>query len=80
MEYLGSLCTVNDILVKNLPLRSARTGDVLVFENTGAYSVTEGMSLFLCRDLPKILYYDKVHGLRIARNRVETNTLLMTEE
>lgn len=76
----GSLCTVNDILVKNLPLRSARTGDVLVFENTGAYSVTEGMSLFLCRDLPKILYYDKVHGLRIARNRVETNTLLMTEE
>lgn len=76
----GSLCTVNDILVKNLPLHCAGPGDVLVFENTGAYSVTEGMSLFLCRDLPKVLYYDKVHGLRLARNRMETNTLLMTEE
>lgn len=71
----GSLCTINDLIVKNLPLTQAAVGDVLVFENTGAYSVTEGMAIFLSRDLPKVLYYDKKHGLRVARDRVETNFL-----
>lgn len=72
----GSLCTINDIIVKKLPLKEAALRDVLVFENTGAYSVTEGMAMFLCRDLPKVLYYDEAHGLRLARDRVETNELL----
>lgn len=54
----GSLCTVNDVIVKQLPLCQAEPGDVLVFERVGAYSVTEGMYLFLSRDLPKILFYD----------------------
>lgn len=69
----GSLCTLNDIIVKNLPLSQAAVGDVLVFENTGAYSITEGMALFLSRDMPKVLYYDREQGLRVARDRVETN-------
>ena len=43
----GSLCTVNDVLVKNLPLSNAAIGDLLVFERVGAYSVTEGIYLFL---------------------------------
>lgn len=71
----GSLCTINDIIVKNLPLSQAAVGDVLVFENTGAYSVTEGMAIFLSRDMPKVLYYDREQGLRVARDRVETNFL-----
>lgn len=50
----GSLCTVNDILVKQLPLSCPQKGDVLVFENAGAYSMTEGLSLFLSRDLPTV--------------------------
>lgn len=50
----GSLCTANDILIKQMPLGSLSTGDVLVFENTGAYSMIEGISLFLSRDLPQV--------------------------
>lgn len=71
----GSLCSINDLIVKNLPLYQAAIGDILVFENTGAYSVTEGMAIFLSRDLPKVLYYDKCQGLRLVRDRVETNIL-----
>ena len=41
----GSLCTVSDVIVKQLPLVDAKIGDVLVFERTGAYSVTEGIYL-----------------------------------
>ena len=52
----GSLCTVNDLLVKQLPLHDLKTGDVLVFRNTGAYSMTEGISLFLSRDLPAVVW------------------------
>ena len=52
----GSLCTINDILVKQLPLPSLHVGDVLAFERTGAYCMTEGISLFLSRDLPAVLY------------------------
>ena len=71
----GSLCTINDIIVKKLPLHDATVGDTLVFENAGAYSVTEGMALFLSRDLPKILYYEEEKGLRLARDRIEMNFL-----
>ena len=52
----GSLCTVSDVIVKQLPLVDAKIGDVLVFERTGAYSVTEGIYLFLSRDLPPVSY------------------------
>lgn len=51
----GSLCTVNDILVKQLPLSKLEIGDVLVFGNTGAYCMTEGIGLFLSRELPGVL-------------------------
>ena len=51
----GSLCTINDILVKQLPAEGLSVGDRLVFKNTGAYSVTEGIALFLSRDLPAVI-------------------------
>ena len=50
----GSLCTVNDILVKQLPVPDLKCGDILAFENTGAYCMTEGLSLFLSRALPRV--------------------------
>lgn len=50
----GALCTVNDILMKQVPLAEPEIGDLFVFENTGAYCPTEGMSLFLTRDLPAV--------------------------
>ena len=51
----GSLCTINDILAKQVSLPGLGVGDVLIFENAGAYCMTEGIALFLSRDLPGIL-------------------------
>lgn len=71
----GSLCTANDILVRNLGEGSHAPGDVLVFERCGAYAMTEGMSLFLSRDLPQVLF---VHGdgcIEIMRRSKEINIL-----
>ncbi len=70
----GSLCTVNDILVKSLPLAGLRIGDVLVFERAGAYCVTEGIALFLSRDLPAVVLYRK-GTLTLARANTPTDVL-----
>ncbi len=51
----GSLCTINDILVKQLPMQDLKPGDVVIFRNTGAYCMTEGISLFLSRNLPQVV-------------------------
>ncbi len=51
----GSLCTINDILVKNIKTKKLELGDIFAFKNVGAYSATEGISLFLSRDLPKVI-------------------------
>lgn len=68
----GSLCTVADILLKKLPLCDARVGDYLVFHNIGAYSVTEGIYLFLSRRMPKIYLYGGKEGVRLVRGALET--------
>ncbi len=74
-NLFGSLCTVNDILVKQMPIRDLRVGDVVVFENTGAYSTTEGIALFLSRDLPKILLRAEDGTVRVLRDAIDTDPL-----
>lgn len=71
----GSLCTAGDVLVKNLPLPGLKTGDLLVFDQIGAYSVTEGIYLFLSRNLPAVLTYTKTQGLRLVRSALPTDRL-----
>ena len=71
----GSLCTVADVIVKQLPLQAAAPGDVLVFERTGAYSPMEGISLFLSRDLPKVLFYSREQGVQLVRDKYSTDSL-----
>ena len=71
----GSLCTTNDVLVKNYPLWDLKRGDRLIFGRTGAYSVTEGLSLFLSRDLPRVILYSESEGFRIARDSFRTDRL-----
>lgn len=70
----GSLCTVNDFLVKNFPFPGLKIGDVLVFENTGAYCVTEGISLFLCRELPSVVLADETGNFVTVRKQIQTET------
>lgn len=69
----GSLCTINDILVKRYPFSDLKPGDLLMFENTGAYCVTEGIALFLSRDLPKVILVHEDGTCTVAREAMETN-------
>ena len=68
----GSLCTVGDVIVKNLELKDAKIGDMIAFYNIGAYSVTEGIYLFLSRRMPAIVMYSKKNGYRVIRKPIET--------
>ena len=67
----GSLCTANDILAKNVELGRGQVGDLLVFENVGAYSVTESRALFLSHALPAV-YLMEGQSLKLMRGQVET--------
>ncbi len=71
----GSLCTINDLLVKKMPFADLKIGDLLVFENTGAYCMTEGISLFLTRDLPEVLLLQEGGKLQVVRERFQTEAL-----
>lgn len=64
----GALCTANDVLVRSVCLPEKKPGERLVFMNAGAYCVTEGISLFLSRDLPGIVI-EKQHELVIIRSQ-----------
>lgn len=55
----GCLCTGNDILVKQIPIQDFKTGDIVMFKNTGAYCMTEGMALFLSRSIPGVVIIDE---------------------
>ncbi len=50
----GSLCTVADVITKKVPIKNVEIGDLLKFKNIGAYSITEGIFLFLSHDLPLV--------------------------
>ena len=71
----GSLCTINDILVKQYPAGNIQIGDVLIFENTGAYCMTEGISLFLSRDLPGVIKIMEDKEIKRIRNNLPTYKL-----
>ena len=50
-------------------------GDLLVFENIGAYSVTEGIYLFLSRKMPRIVLYNDISDICLARDFVDTSCM-----
>ena len=78
-NLFGSLCTVNDILVKQMPVRNLTVGDVIVFENTGAYSTTEGIALFLSRDLPKILLRKEDGRIFLTERGLDVSNYVMAQ-
>ena len=71
----GSLCTVNDIIVKSIQTGKLRIGDVFAFKNVGAYSATEGISLFLSRDLPKVVLYNREKSAIMVRDFTKTSMI-----
>lgn len=75
-EVGGALCTVNDVLLRNHPLNNPKEGDILIFNNTGAYSCMESPVLFLSRQMPRIfaLNEGKVTMLRDVIESFEFNS------
>ena len=69
----GSLCTTNDVLVRKFTCEGLTVGDVLAFGNIGAYSVTEGIYLFLSRTMPKIILRYGEGDCRLVRDSIETS-------
>ena len=76
----GSLCTTADVIARGASFTDLREGDRIVFHRTGAYSVYEGFSMFLSRDLPSIYMLDKDNNLRLMRSRIETARFNMAED
>lgn len=68
----GSLCTVNDVLVRAVEMEDLQRGDVLAFRSAGAYSVTEGVYLFLSRTMPRVLLRERAGEMVLARDFVES--------
>lgn len=66
----GSLCTVADVLVREVKLKKFELGDVLEFGHCGAYSVTEAPALFLSRQLPAVYAYSKEYGYECLREHI----------
>lgn len=71
----GSLCTVNDVIIKGVEIQKLEIGDLLIFKNVGAYSSTEGISLFLSRELPGVVLYkdSKFKQVRLNLKTSEIN-------
>lgn len=75
----GSLCTINDLIVKQLSVGPLKVGDIFLFEKTGAYSMTEGISLFLSRDLPQVVFL-KQGTLTLIRGAIPTYSFNMSKQ
>ena len=73
-NLMGSLCTINDIIIKQYPVSNLQIGDAFIFKNTGAYCMTEGISLFLSRELPQVALL-KNQKLELVRESFKTYTL-----
>jgi diaminopimelate decarboxylase len=67
---VGALCSAGDILVKEITFEEPHVGDYIIFHNAGAYCSTEGMTLFLSRDVPAI-YLVEDSKCSLFRNRFQ---------
>ena len=67
----GSLCTTADIVLRRIQLANPSIGDALVFNDIGAYSVTEGIYLFLSHPIPAVLLKNK-NSYELIRKTTET--------
>ena len=71
----GSLCTVADVLVREVELPIVSRNDVILFHRCGAYSVTEGSALFLSRKMPEVYLYNETVGLEKMRGFIDTASI-----
>ena len=63
--------------MKQIPINNLKIGDIIIFKNTGAYCMTEGISLFLSRDLPYVIKIKENNEIELVRNNLPTYKLNM---
>ena len=71
----GSLCTVADVLVREVRLPHLDIDDVLEFGHCGAYSMTEAPALFLSRFLPEIYASSSDKGYELLRDHIPASDI-----
>lgn len=71
----GSLCTTADVIVRQVKMKNLEKDDVLAFCNVGAYSITEGIYLFLSRMMPRVILYDEKIGSKLVRDFYDSSIL-----
>ncbi len=54
-------------------MKGLREGDIFLFHNTGAYSVTEGIALFLNRQLSRGVSVKENGETILVRDAIETS-------
>jgi diaminopimelate decarboxylase len=71
----GSLCSTNDVLVRQFDAKGLSLNDILAFRNIGSYSMTEGIHLFLSRTMPKIILWKGKGDYTVVRDFTESYPL-----
>ena len=71
----GSLCTTADVIVRQVKMNNLEENDILAFCNVGAYSITEGIYLFLSRMMPRVILYDDKKGSELVRDFYDSSIL-----
>lgn len=70
----GSLCTTADVVLRELSLSVPKPGDYVIFNDIGAYSITEGIYLFLSHPLPAV-YIKKGNDFSLVRLPIESSEI-----
>ena len=65
--------------MRDVSLGDVCPGDIIAFYRCGAYSVTEGMALFLSRELPAVVLVDNEGRWKLLRNIIQINNLNRTQ-
>ena len=65
----GALCTIHDVLLKNYETYSLQKGDLIIFHDTGAYSMTDTSALFLSREIPAVQIKKENGDIECLRKR-----------
>lgn len=63
---------MNDVLARDVTLHNPEKGDVICFKRCGAYAATEGMAMFLSRELPQVLICRTDGKIEKLRDQMET--------
>lgn len=75
VDLAGCLCTTLDTLATNISINSPKVGDVLLFENSGAYGFTASPLLFLGHQTPKeiLIREGQVEIIRSSKELTDFN-------